>query len=96
MMQFGLNYLLQFSKIHKGEKIGDLEAIDFQIRGNGSQMGHLMIDCKCHRCNRQFQVLASELNWKIKKFQKGCLNSLDCTSVSRNEVANSSPGPSNK
>ena len=85
-MQFGLNYLLQFSKIKKGEKIGDLEAVDFQVRGNGSQMGHLMIDCKCHRYDRQFQVSASELNWKIAKFQKGCLNSLDYTSISKNQV----------
>ncbi len=85
-MQFGLNYLLQFSKIQKGEKIGDLEAIGFQVRGNGSQMGHLMIDCKCHVCNKQFQISASELNWKITKFQKGFLNSLDYTSICRNQV----------
>ena len=85
-MQFGLNYLLRFSKIQKDEKIGHLEAIGFQVRGNGSQMGHLMINCKCHRYNRQFQISANELNWKIKKFQKGWLNSLDYTSVSRNQV----------
>ena len=84
-MQFGLNYLLQFSKIKKGEKIGDLEAIDFQIQGNGSQMGHLMIDCKCHICNKRFQISGSELNWKISKFQKGFLNSLDYTSISKNQ-----------
>jgi hypothetical protein len=44
-------------------------------------MGHLMIDCKCHVCNKQFQISASELNWKITKFQKGFLNSLDYTSI---------------
>ena len=82
-LKSGLNYLLQYSKIQKFERIGDLEAINFQVLREGRQMGDLLIDCLCHRCNERtkenpYQAIGSQLNWKISKFQKGTLNNLDC------------------
>ena len=82
-LKSGLNYLVQFSKIKKFERIGDLEAINFQVIGDGRQMGDLLIDCLCHRCNERtkekpYQAIGSQLNWKISKFQKGALSNLDC------------------
>ena len=79
----GLEYLLSFCKIKKGERVGDLEAVDFQVYGEGRQMEQLLIDCICHKCNKRrvqspFQIPASVLNWKITKFKKGGLPSLDC------------------
>jgi len=39
MANSGLDYLLSFSKIQKNEKIGEIEAIDFETINNGTQMG---------------------------------------------------------
>ena len=83
MTDKGLEYLLNFCKIKKGERVGDLEAVDFQVYGDGRQMEHLLIDCICHKCNRRsvqspFQIPASVLNWKITKYQKGVISTLDC------------------
>ena len=83
MTDKGLEYLLNFCKIKKGERVGDLEAVDFQVYGDGRQMEHLLIDCICHKCNRRsvqspFQIPASVLNWKITKYQKGGISTLDC------------------
>ena len=78
-----LEYLLNFCKIKKGERICYLEAVNFQVYGNGRQMEHLLVDCICHKCNRRsvqspFQIPASVLNWKITKYQKGGMPDLDC------------------
>ena len=81
MSDKGLDYLLQFSKIQKNEKIGDIEAINFEAIGNESQMGHLIVQCSCNKLNKQFKVPASVLNWKITKFKKGGLSSLDYESI---------------
>ena len=81
MANSGLYYLQQFSKIQIGEIIGDIEAIDFTVTENGSQMGHLIITCNCTKHNKQFNIAASELNWKITKFLKRSLKSLDYTTV---------------
>ena len=86
----GLNYLIEYSKIKKFERIGDLEAINFQVLGDGRQMGDLLIDCLCHRCNERtkenpYQAIGSQLNWKISKFQKGTLNNLDCGCSQKNK-----------
>ena len=83
MTDKGLEYLLNFCKIKKGERVGDLEAVNFQVYGDGRQMEHLLIDCICHKCNRRsvespFQIPASVLNWKITKYQKGGISTLDC------------------
>ena len=81
MTDSGLNYLLQFCKIQKGERIGNIEALGFETLNNASQMGHLIINCKCHKSDKIFKVSASLLNWKITKFQKGALRSLDYKSI---------------
>ena len=81
MTNSGLNYLLQFSKIQKNEKVGDLEAIDFKTIKDGTQMGHLIITCKCGKYKKQFNIAASILNWKISKFIKGTSKSLDYETV---------------
>ena len=81
MSDSGLDYLLQFSKIQKNEKIGDIKAISFETVGDGSQMGHLIVECSCNKLNKQFKVPASALNWKITKFKKGGLSSLDYESI---------------
>ena len=82
-LKSGLTYLIRYSKIQKFERIGDLEAINFQVLRDGRQMGDLLIDCLCYRCNERtkenpYQAIGSQLNWKISKFQKGSLKSLDC------------------
>ena len=81
MKNSGLNYLLRFSKIQKNEKVGDIEAIDFKTIENGTQMGHLIITCKCYKYKKQFNIAASILNWKITKFIKGTSKSLDYATV---------------
>ena len=81
MSDSGLDYLLRFSKIQKNEKIGDIEAINFEAIGNESQMGHLIVQCNCSKLNKRFKVSASVLNWKITKFQKGNLDSLDYETI---------------
>jgi len=77
MSDSGLDYLLRFSKIQKNEKIGDIEAINFEAIRDESQMGHLIVQCNCSKLNKRFKVSASVLNWKITKYQKGGLDSLD-------------------
>ena len=81
MSDSGLDYLLRFSKIQKNEKIGDIEAINFEVIGNESQMGHLIVQCNCSKLNKRFKVSASVLNWKITKYQKGALDSLDYETI---------------
>ena len=81
MSDSGLDYLLRFSKIQKNEKIGDIEAINFEAIGNESQMGHLIVQCNCSKLNKRFKVSASVLNWKITKYQKGALDSLDYETI---------------
>ena len=81
MSDSGLDYLLRFSKIQKNEKIGDIEAINFEAIGNESQMGHLIVQCNCSKLNKRFKVSASVLNWKITKFQKGNLDTLDYETI---------------
>ena len=86
MSDSGLDYLLQFSKIKKNEKIGDIEAINFEATGDESQMGQLIVHCSCSKHKKHFKIPASVLNWKITKFQKGGLDSLNyksiCTTIS--------------
>ena len=81
MSESGLDYLLRFSKIRKNEKIGDIEAINFEAIGDESQMGHLIVQCNCSKLNKRFKVSASVLNWKITKYQKGALDSLDYETI---------------
>ena len=81
MKTFGLEYLLQFSKIQKGQIIGDIEAVDFKTINTETQMGDLIISCRCRRLNQNFQIEASILNWKITKFQKGSLKSLNYKTI---------------
>ena len=81
MSDKGLDYLLQFSKIQKNEKIGHIEAINFETIGDESQMGHLIVQCNCSKLNKRFKVSASALNWKITKYQKGALDSLDYETI---------------
>ena len=81
MSDSGLDYLLRFSKIRKNEKIGDIEAINFEAIGDESQMGHLIVQCNCSKLNKRFKVSASVLNWKITKYQKGALDSLDYETI---------------
>lgn len=70
MVNSGLDYLLRFSKIQRNEKIGDIQAIDFKTINAGTQMGHLIIRCKCNKYKKEFNIAASALNWKITKFLK--------------------------
>ena len=77
----GLDYLLRFSKIQKNEKIGHIEAINFETIADESQMGHLIVQCNCSKLNKRFKVSASVLNWKITKYQKGALDSLDYETI---------------
>ena len=81
MANSGLDYLLQFSKIKKGQTIGGIQAIDFAVIKDGTQMGHLIITCNCTKYNQQFNIAASELNWRITKFLKGSMQSLDSSMV---------------
>ena len=81
MKHSGLNYLSQYCKIKKNEVIGSIEAIDFKVTNDGTQMGHLMVVCRCEKHKKQFDISASVLNWKITKYIKGSLDSLDYTSV---------------
>ena len=83
MANSGLDYLLQFSKIQKNERIGDIEAVDFKVVNNGTQMGHLIIQCKCHKYDKVFDISASVLNWKISKYFKRASKSLDYTTVQK-------------
>ena len=83
MENAGLNYLLRFSKIQKKEKIGDIEAIDFKTINNGTQMGHLIVRCKCHKHKKDFNISASILNWKITKFYKRASKPLDYASIQK-------------
>ena len=83
MANSGLDYLLRFSKIQKKEKIGDIEAIDFTTINNATQMGHLIIRCKCHKYKKEFNIAASILNWKISKFFKRSSEFLDYASVQK-------------
>ena len=85
MKKSGLDYLLQFSKIQKGEKIGNLEALEFCAIQEGTQMGHLIVDCMCHKSYKRFQISANILNWKITMFRKGALLSLDSLTVQSNQ-----------
>ena len=86
MENSGLDYLLQFSKIQKNEKIGHIEAVDFETINNATQMGHLIVKCKCHKRDKEFNIPASVINWKITKYLKGALKSLDCETVSKLEL----------
>jgi len=81
MANSGLDYLLRFSKIQKKVRIGDIEAIDFKTIENGTQMGHLIIRCKCHKYKKDFDIAASVLNWKITQFLKRSSTSLDYATV---------------
>ena len=81
MKHSGLNYLSQYCKIKKNEVIGFIEAIDFKVTNDGTQMGHLMVVCRCEKHKKQFDISASVLNWKITKYIKGSLDSLDYNSV---------------
>ena len=81
MTNFGLNYLLRFSKIQAGETIGDIEAVGFETINRAKQMGDLVITCRCHKFKENFKIKASILNWKITKFRKGSLSSLDYATV---------------
>ena len=81
MSNTGFDYLLRFSKIQKNEKIGHIEAINFETIGDESQMGHLIVQCNCSKLNKRFKVSASVLNWKITKYQKGALDSLDYETI---------------
>ena len=78
---FGLDYLLRFSKIQAGEIIGDIEAVEFKSINEAKQMGDLIITCRCHKFKKDFKIKASILNWKITKFRKGSLSSLDYATV---------------
>ena len=71
MPSFGLDYLLQFCKIQCGQQIGEIEALGFEVLKDGTQMGHLLINCICHKTKKRFQISANVLNWKITQFQKG-------------------------
>ena len=81
MANSGLDYLLKFSKIQRREKIGDIEAIDFKTINNATQMGHLIVRCKCHKYKKDFNIAASVLNWKITKFSKRPSESLNYSTV---------------
>ena len=81
MANSGLDYLLKFSKIQKGEIIGNVQAIDFSVIKDGSQMGHLIITCICTKHNQKFDIAASILNWKITKFLKGANQYLDYSTI---------------
>ena len=81
MKQSGINYLLQFSKIQLNQCIGDIEAVDFKVLGDGTQMGHLIVSCECKKYLKRFDVPASVLNWKISKFLKGSVDRLDYASI---------------
>ena len=81
MANSGLDYLLQFSKIKMGQTIGGIQAIDFAVIKDGTQMGHLIITCNCIKYNKQFDIAASELNWRITRFRKGSIQSLDSSTV---------------
>ena len=83
MANSGLDYLLRFSKIQKKVRIGDIEAIDFKTIENGTQMGHLIIRCKCHKYKKDFDIAASVLNWKITQFLKRSSTSLDYATVEK-------------
>ena len=76
MANSGLDYLLNFSKIQKNEKIGDIEAIDFETINSGTQMGHLIVKCKCHKYKKDFNIAASMLNWNIFKYSRKRRNHL--------------------
>ena len=86
MENSGLDYLLRFSKIQKKEKIGDIEAIDFKTINNGTQMGHLIVRCKCHKYKKDFNIAASVLNWKITKYFKRATQSLNYETVRKSEL----------
>ena len=83
MPNSGLDYLLRFSKLQRNEKIGDIEAIDFKTINDGTQMGHLIVRCKCHKYNKDFDIAASVLNWKITKYLKRSTQSLDYATVQK-------------
>ena len=83
MTNFGLNYLLRFSKIQAGETIGDIEAVGFETINRAKQMGDLVITCRCHKAKENFKIKASVLNWKITKFRKGSLSSLNRSTVQK-------------
>ena len=83
MANSGLDYLLRFSKIQKNEKIGDIEAIDFETINSSTQMGHLIVKCKCHKYKKDFNIAASVLNWKITKYLKRSTQSLDYATVQK-------------
>ena len=83
MEHSGLDFLLRFSKIQRDEKIGDIEAIDFEVINNGTQMGHLIIQCKCHKYDKNFNIAASVLNWKISKYFKRASKSLNYKTVQK-------------
>ena len=86
MANSGLDYLLRFSKLQRNEKIGDIEAIDFKTINDGTQMGHLIVRCKCHKYNKDFDIAANVLNWKITKFLKKTSDSLDYATVKKLEL----------
>ena len=89
MKQSGINYLLQFSKIQLNQRIGDVEAVDFKVLGDGTQMGHLIISCECKKYLKRFDVQASVLNWKISKFLKGSIYRLDYASITGDQDGSS-------
>ena len=82
MTHSGLDYLLEYCKIQKGERIGDIKAVDFKVSKDATQMGHLTVICKCYKHKKQFSITANILNWKITKFLKKSLKRLDYESVS--------------
>ena len=86
MANSGLDYLLRFSKLQRNEKIGDIEAIDFKTINDGTQTGHLIVRCKCHKYKKDFDIAASVLNWKITKFLKKTSDSLDYATVKKLEL----------
>ena len=81
MTKSGIDYLIRFSKIQKGVTIGDIKAIDFKTLNDGTQMGHLIIDCYCKKHKKRFSISANRLNWKISKFCKKSLENLNYQSI---------------
>ena len=89
MKQSGINYLLRFSKIQLNQRIGGVEAVDFKVLGDGTQMGHLIAICECKKSLKRFDVPASVLNWKISKFLKGSVDRLDYASITGDQNGSS-------
>ena len=89
MKRSGIDYLLQFSKIQQNQCIGDIEAVNFKVLGDGTQMGHLIVSCECKKYLKKFDVQGSVLNWKISKFLKGSVDRLNYASIKGDQVGSS-------